>query len=222
MLQLERARNQEWQDPNQLRNGLRMLGLEKSFMQAAFSWAKERVEYMQMPPEQRALMDRIQQHELREQAFAQREREAQMQQQRMQQQMPDPNTQHIQKQLEQLMPRLFKQHGIGSYPLAQQTFIQQLQAYCPDGQVTAQRANEAALATKEFLADLDRIRQEQTQVQGQATGKHPLWLGPRRLSAGPRPQQQPMAMGNVLQTSPNAGKPGGRRPSDFVRLMGLG
>lgn len=224
MLQLERMRNQEWGDPQQLRAGLRMLGLEQSFMKAAFGWAKERVEYMQMPPNERALFDRVQRHEMEREQFQLQQRQWQQQQQQAQRQAgPDPGTAHIQKQLEQLMPRMFKMHQIGSYPLAQQTFIQQLQAYCPDGQVTAERANEAALATKEFLADLDRIRAEQTSVNPQSPGNSQAqrWLGPRRLSAGPRPQA--MAMGNVLQGSPQgAGKPGGRRPSDFVRRMGLG
>jgi hypothetical protein len=222
MLQLERARNAEWQDPAQLRAGLRMLGLEQSFMKAAFGWAKDRVEYMNKPPGERQLMDQIQRFEMEREQFMAQQRQQMQMQQRQQQQMPDQATAHIQKQIEQIMPRQFKQHGIGSYPLAQQTWIQQLQAYCPDGVITAERANEASLATKEFLADLDRVRQEQTSVNPQSPGnsQQQRWLGPRRLSAGPRPA---LAMGNVLNAPPQgAGQRGGRRPSDFVRRMGLG
>jgi hypothetical protein len=222
MLQLERLRNQEWQDPNQLRAGLRMLGLEQAFMKAAFGWAKERVEYMNKPAGERQLMDQIQRYELEREQFSAQQRQQQMQMRQQAAQMPDQATAHIQKQLEQIMPRQFKQHGIGSYPLAQQVWIQQLQAYCPDGVITAERANEASLATKEFLADLDRTRQEQTNgnPQSPGNGQGQRWLGPRRLSAGPRPA---LPMGNVLTAAPQgAGQRGGRRPSDFVRRMGLG
>lgn len=221
ILNLERARNQEWNNPQALRQGLRQLGLEESFMRAAYSWAEERVSYMKKPPTERALIDQIQKIELeREQAAAQM-RHQQMLQQQQQSQQPDPATQQVFAQLQQIMPRVFRQHGIGSYPLAQQTFLQQLQAFCPDGNITKERCDEAALATKEFLSDLDRIRQEQQQ-QPQGGPGYPL--APRRLAAGP---QRGLTLGNVLTQTSN-GRPAngngqaGRRPSDFVRKMGLG
>jgi len=231
VLQLERGRNMEWRDPNQLRAGLRMMGLEESFARAAYGYAQERVAYNRLPPSERALHDRLQQEQFEKMQMQEQLR----QQQRMAQQQggPDPATQHVAKQLEQLMPRAFRAHGIGNYPLAQQTFLQQLQAFCPDGEITPQRVNDAAIATKEFLADLAKINAGQVTPNQQASqwmrepheqmpppSRASYPLGPRRLSPGSRPQ---LTLGSVMgQAGQGAGKPGGRRPSDFLRRTGLG
>jgi hypothetical protein len=229
VLNLERARNMEWRDPAQLRAGLKMLGLEESFMRAAYGWAEERVAYNRLPPRERQLYDHMQQERAEKMQM-----QAQMRQQQMQVQQqagPDPATMHVAKQIEQLMPRAFRAHGIGAYPLAQQTFLQQLQAFCGDGEVTPQRVNDAAIATKEFLADLAKINAgqmpagrnamqqlEAPEPQQQARPAYPL--GPRRLAPGSRPQ---LVMGSVMGQGQGAtGRGEGRRPSDFIKRHGLG
>jgi len=229
ILQLERARNNEWRDHRQLRHGLKLLGLEESFVQAAHAYAEERVAYMRLPQSERALMDRLQ---------AEQDERARMQDAMRQQQMqaqqnagPDPVTQHVAKQIEQLMPAALRRHSIGQYPLAHKLFLQQLQAFCPDGNVDAQRCDEAALATKEMLQDMARYsgaaggqpagQQQVYQAPPQNPGGYPL--GARRLASGPYKQLQPMQLGQFGGgggQQPRGGQ--GRRPSDFLRRMGMG
>jgi hypothetical protein len=239
LLQLERARNQEWRNPAALRQGMRTLGLEQAFGEAAMEWAKERVQYLQKSPQERALIDERNQFMSEREQWQAEQRRLQLQQQQNPQ--ADPQTQAVMQQLQQVMPQVFRKHGIGNYPLAQQNWLQQLQAFCPDGQITPERCEDAAIATTEWLADMDRIRREQEGAGGPAVsgqqpsaafqghqqaagGQQGYPLNPRRLAGAPN---RPLTLGNVLHQpgGPQAPRPNGqqaRRPSDFVRRMGLG
>lgn len=230
VLNLERARNQEWKDPTQLRAGMRMLGLEDSFMQAAFQWAREQVAYNRLPPREKQLYDAMKAEKQRAEAM-----DAQLRQQQMlqrQQQGPDPATIHVAKQIEQLMPRALKAAGVGMYPLAQQKFVENLALICQDGQVDADRAMEAARSTREFLEDLARLNGGQApraarqlpperaphEAMPQVNPSYPL--GPRRLAGSARPQMMLGAFGAGQTANGNATKR--RSPSGFNTRFGLG
>lgn len=233
VLNLERARNAEWRDPSQLRNGLKMLGLEESFMRAAYGWAEERVAYNKLPPRERQLYDQMQTERHQRLTMQQQMRAQQMQAQ--QQAGPDPATVHAAKQIEQLMPRALRANGVGTYPFAQQKFVENLTILCQDGDITPERANDAARATREFLEDLARMNNGQAPrpnpnaMRDPAEPQQPVRpaypLGPRRLAGGGPPRQQ-LTLGSVLgggqQQGTSANNNNGRRPSDYVRRLGLG
>lgn len=231
VLNLERARNHEWKDPAQLRAGMRMLGLEESFMQAAFQWAREQVAYNRLPPRERQLYDAMKVEKQRAEAM-----DAQLRQQQMlqrQQQGPDPATIHVAKQIEQLMPRALKAAGVGMYPLAQQKFVENLALICQDGQVDNDRAMEAARSTREFLEDLARLNSGGASPAARhlpaERGAHEVMLpvnpsyplGPRRLAGSSRPQMMLGTFGTG-QTAANNNATKRRSPSGFNQRFGLG
>lgn len=229
ILNLERARNVEWKDPAQLRSGLRMLGLQESFEKAAFEYAKERVWYKSLPERERALYDQLQLQQAHNQQLREMQRQQQMLQQ--QQQGPDPATVHAAKQIEQLMPRALRAAGVGNYPFAQNIFVQNLKVLCDDGDITPERAAQAAAATRQFLDEIQAANGGQgvpratapaaQEEQPRAMPNYPL--GPRRLASGgarPRPQ---LVMGSVMGSgSSSTNTNGGRRPSDYMRKLGFG
>lgn len=232
VLNLERARNVEWRDPQQLRAGLRMLGLEDAFMSAAMTWAKEQVAYNRLPPRERQLYDAMKAERQRAEIA-----DAQLKQQQMmqrQQQGPDPMTMHVAKQIEQLMPRALRSVGVGTYPFAQQKFVENLALICQDGQVTPERAMEAAQSTKEFLEDLAKMQNggggaprlpapQQRQMAEQMPPVNPSYpLGPRRLAGASRPQMILGPFGTSAQVQNGNGQQKRRSPSGFMQRFGLG
>jgi len=231
VLNLERARNAEWRDPAQLRAGMRMMGLEEAFKSAALTWAREQVAYNRLPPREKQLYDAMQAERQRAEAMDNQLRQQQMMQRQLQ--GPDPATMHVAKQIEQLMPRALRAVGVGQYPFAQQKFVENLALICQDGNVTPERAMEAATSTKEFLEDLARLNNggrpgsrqlpaQMQQPQEQMPAVTPSFpLGPRRLTGAARPQMMLGTFGSGQGAQMQNGKPR-RSPSGFNARFGLG
>jgi hypothetical protein len=244
LIQLERARTQEWaQRPQTLRQDMEAMGLKGSFEAAARDWAKERFAYLQMPPQERQFHDQ-QQFLARENARIAAERRALEVQRNPPQDGPSPETIAAAKAIENLMPKALKGQGIRSYPLANQLFVQNLSILCEDGNVTPEVARQAAIAVREQLEDMhaaqpvarskraaaEAARAPNGQFAGKPTGPSKFPLGPRRLGSGSpvRPKGLPLTLGTTQQptsagrgpTTSSSGQKG-VRPSQAFGRMGL-
>lgn len=244
ILGLERGRTQEWRNPAALMRDIQQMGLAPSFEAAAMQWARDKVDYMGKSPLERQIIDQQRQLQAREQNFVRQQQEYERQQNMNR--GPDPATVHATKQIEQLMPRALKGQGVGEYPYSQQTFVQNLQILCmEDGQITPERARQAAIATREHLEDMARMQGANPQgklrprPQGQVVeqpddaprspARFPI--NPRRLGSGPaRQQPQTLMLGSSGSThnprskgtSQSSSGQKGLRPSEIAGRLGLG
>lgn len=239
ILGLERGRNQEWRDPNAMMRDIQQMGLQPSFEAAAMQWARQKVDYMSKSPLERQIIDQQRQLQAREQNLVRQhqEYERQLQQNRG----PDPATVHATRQIEQLMPRALKGQGVGVYPYSQQQFVQNLQILCmEDGQITPQRARDAAIATREHLEDIARLqgqnpqsrlqRRQESGGEQEPTSPARFPINPRRLGSGPPRQSQTLMLGSQGSSqnrqskgvSQSSSGQKGLRPSEIAGRLGFG
>jgi hypothetical protein len=143
-----------WKEPGNFRSGLRRLGLEQAFIEAARMLGREMLEEQQLTPHEREMRARMraieeQNRVLQEQLHGHRGQEQTAAAKRRQAELAS--------KLDQLVPPAMKTHNITDSPIARQVYSQNLQALWEPGmELTADIANQAAAATAEQLADMAR------------------------------------------------------------------
>lgn len=148
-------------NPKTLPQMLRSIpGAYEAYVESAKDWVLREHELSQLPEQQRALHYRNEQLEFE---MGRRERELQRLQQieqERQQQIPNPQAQVITHQLQQLVPRAFKMHGLGAPSktdkptMAEEIFGRHMMVFAAHGQVTPQIVDQAARAAREELDEL--------------------------------------------------------------------
>jgi hypothetical protein len=194
---------QRLQDPQAFRATIKRLGpqWEQSFHKAAEAYAQEKLQYLQMGPEQRAVFDA----ENRARAIEERAAQMEAELQRRQEQQNSPAEQyrpHIEQTLQAYVPNAWQRHNIPDNQLSQGVFAQHMQSIWNRTMEGIPEAVErASIATAEHLQDLVRRYggmpempqqpqqqqrpAQQPQQQMQRPQAPPQPLPPRRVPGGP-------------------------------------
>lgn len=200
IINLERQRRQEWQNEDLLMQGLQEMGLWQAFERAVYKHAERTVQFRALPPHEQ---QRIQ---LERQLHAERQQRAQeIAQLRAAQNQPNLQAQqaevtaHFNRQLNQLLPPVFKELKLPHYRRAHDKFIENLKIIYDGGELTADLVRQAGMATKEELDDEAFRAREAMPPRSQGA------LPARRVS------------GNAAQTMQQQSNGKRRRPSDFAK-----
>lgn len=203
IVRLEQARNQQWQNEEIMIRDLYTMGLGEAFDRAVMRHAKATVEFRRLPAHEQQRIQGEQREQARQRAYEQKIAQLEQKLQRPNVEMQQAEvTQHFQRQLNQLLPKAFKEFGLTAYPTANAKFIENLQVLYEHqgntGECSADLVRRACEATKLELDDM-AWRAGQVPRQRPQTG-----LPPRRLSgqAGPA----------VVSANGNGHR---KRPSEF-------
>lgn len=206
ILDLERNRNQSWQNDEIMLRDILNMGLADALDRMVTRYATQVVQFRAKPVhEQQEIILRRQaadQQRRYEQRIAQLE-------QRVNQPAQDPDqdelTRHFQSQLAQMLPAAFKAHGLGVYPNAKAKFLENIAALYEGGPCTRELVDAACVSTLDELEDMARLAAGAAKPVRRAPG---LPARPRTGQSGPGVQLN------------GGGKRS--RPSDFMNKFGQG
>lgn len=205
VLDVERGRNQSWQNDEIMLRDILNMGLADSLDRMVTRYARQVVEFRAKPlHEQQDIMRSRQIADMQrryEQQIAQLQRANQPQQ-------PDQDeiTRHFQAQLAQLLPPAFKAFRLGVYPNAKDKFLENIAALYEGGPCTRELVDRACQSTLDELEDMARLAAGAARPARRAPG-----LPARPLSG---------QTGRGVQQ--NGGGARRARPSDFANKFGQG